>query len=361
MRDKSILVTFALALLLPACREAPPPAEPVIRPVRTVQVFSTGGARIRSFSGTAQAGQESRLSFRVGGTVDRVTVTVGDSVRAGQLIAELDADDYRLQVQEADASLEQAKAELRNAEANYSRVRALYENRNASRNDLDGARAAAESARARVRSIEKRLELSRSQLSYTRLVTVTDGAIADLRIEENENVQAGQTVVLLTAGALSEVKVAVPEILITRIREGDAVSVAFDSIPSKTFSARVEEVGVSTTGLSTTYPVTVLLDEEETQIRPGMAAEVSFQFESRDSRDRFLLPSVAVGEDRDGRFVFVVDAGEEGIAFTRRRSVVPGALTEEGMEILEGLSDGDHVVIAGVSRIVDGQKVRLLQ
>jgi RND family efflux transporter MFP subunit len=356
---RGLLAAVLSVATLVGCESEEPVQAPIIRPVRTQQVFSSGGTRVRTFSGTAQAGLESRLSFRVAGKVQALHVKVGDQVRAGELIAELDPMDYRLQVEETEASLERARADLRNAEAKYARVRALYENRNASRDDLDAARAGAESARAQVHSIQKRLELAGSQLRYTRLKAATDGAIAQVDAEVNENVQAGQPVVLLTSGARPEVEVAVPGILISQVQEGSAVRVTFDSIPGETFIAAVTEVGV-VTGMSTTYPVTVRLREADSDIRPGMAAEVAFRFGSTDDRERFLVPPIAVAEDLDGRYLFVVEPGPEGFGTTRRRPVKVGELREEGIEILEGVSDGDLVVIAGISKISDGQKVKLL-
>jgi len=358
-RMKILLAALLWAIALPACESEEPVREPIIRPVRTQQVFSTGGTRVRTFSGTAQAGLESRLSFKVAGTVQVLNVKVGDQVEAGALIAELDPMDYRLQVEETEASLERARADLRNAEAKYARVRALYENRNASRDDLDAARAGAESARAQVHSIQKRLELAGSQLRYTRLKAATDGAIAEVGVEVNENVQAGQTVVLLTSGARPEVKVGVPGILISQVQEGGEVEVTFDSIPGTVFRAAVTEVGV-VTGMSTVYPVTVRLEEADSDVRPGMAAEVAFRFGALDDRERFLVPPIAVGEDRNGRYVFVVKEGAEGFGVAHRMPVTIGELREEGIEILEGVSDGDLVVIAGISKIVDGLQVKLL-
>jgi len=214
-RISSAAWLFSLALLglaLSGCRQKEPEPTPVIRPVLTRQVFATGGSRIRTFPGVAQSERESRLSFRVPGKIQRLEVKVGDKVRPGQLIAALDPEDYRLQVEEAEASLERARAESRNAEANYARVRALYENRNASRNELDGARAAAESAAAQVLAIQKRLDLARAQQSYTRLEAAEEGAVAEVYVEINENVQAGQPVVLLTGGCSMEVQVGVPSL-----------------------------------------------------------------------------------------------------------------------------------------------------
>lgn len=333
----------------------------VIRPVRYMQVYSTGGSRVRIFTGVAQAGIESRLSFKVPGTIKRISVRVGDSVKRGQLLAELDANDYQVQVQQAEAARNQAEAQARNASASYNRVRALYENNNASRSDLDASRAAYESANAAVQSAKKQLELANLQLSYTRLTAPTDGNIAAVNAEVNENAAAGLPVVILTAGKVIEVKLSIPEILISKIREGNSVVVTFDAIPEKQFTATITEVGVSSTGLGTTFPVTVSLDEANESIRPGMAASVSIRFESDDERERFIVPSHAVAEDRNGRFVFTVEpaAEDSGFGYIKRTEVTIGELTADGLEIFEGLVDGDLVVTAGISRVNEAQKVKM--
>lgn len=353
------ITSLLLAVLLTACSTEEPQIREVLRPVRYQPVFASGGTRVRAFSGVAKAAVESNLSFKVGGTIEALMVKVGDNVAAGQNIARLDATDYRLRVQEAEASLKQAEAQLRNASANYERVQALYENRNASRNDLDAARAAAESADATVASAKKRLELARLQLDYTTLHAPIAGAIAEVPVDVNENVASGRTIAVLTSGGDLEVEVAVPEILISQIREGDAVTATFDAISDRRYNGRVSEVGVASTATVTTFPVTIILDKADEAIRPGMAAEVSFTFQSRHDREMFVVPPVAVGEDREGRFVFVVSSVEPGVGQVERRPVVVGDLTEDGLEISQGLADGEWLVTAGVSKLTDGQRVKL--
>jgi len=333
--------------------------ETVLRPVRYQQVFASGGERLRSFSGTAQAGVESRLSFKVAGTIRSIPVTVGDSVASGALIAELDPEDYRLQVQQAQAALAQAEAQARKADADYARARQLYENNTLSRAELDAYRTAAESAEQSVRAAEQSLELARLQLSYTRLTAPVAGAVAAVNVEANENVQPGQPVVLLTSGSRLEVVVDVPEVLISRIREGDRVAVTFDALPDRRFPAVITEVGVAATGAGLTYPVTVLLQDSDPDIRSGMAAEVAFRFEYQGQRELYLVPAMAVGEDREGRFVYVVEPTDSGVGVVHRRGVTVGDLTAGGIEVFEGLADGDRVITAGVSKIEDGQAVRL--
>ena len=169
-------------------------------------------------------------------------------MRHRQVLARLDPTDYELKVEEAEAGLAQAQAGLRRAEADYERVRALYENSNASKGELDAARAGAESAQAQVESGAKRLEQARQQVGYTVLRAPSDGAIAAVSLEVNENVGAGQQVFLLTAGAEPEIEVAVPEVLIARVAEGQPVEVRFDALPGRRLAARITEVGVAVTG-----------------------------------------------------------------------------------------------------------------
>ena len=153
--------------------------------------------------------------------------------------------------------------------------------------------------------------------------------------------------------------------MISQVKEGEQVTVTFDAMPEQTFSARVTEVGVTSTGYATTFPVTVRLESADQSVRPGMAAEVAFKFESAQQaggspgRKQINVPSVAVGEDRQGRFVYVVEPTDSGFGIAHRRPVMIGDLTEQGIEILEGLNDGDRVVTAGVTKLTDEQKVRL--
>ncbi len=363
MRPKLDLCAAVLLLagFVLTCGKSEQAEEEIIRPVRYQQAFATGGTRVRTFTGVTQAGMESDLSFRVPGTVSRMIVKIGDKVRKGQTIAQLDPNDYQLQVQQADAALANSRAQDRNALANYERIRSLYENNSASRAELDGARAGSESAAANLKAAEKQLELARLQLGYTTLKAPADGAIAQVAVEVNENIQAGQPIITMTSGSDIEVKLSIPEVLISQIQAGGKVTVSCDAVPDKEFTATVREVGVAATGVGSTFPVTVRLDTQATEIRPGMAAMVAFLFESKDDREIFLIPSHAVLEDHQGRFLFIVEPIHEelNMGTVRRRAVTVGELTPEGLEVLEGLTDGDLVIIAGVSRISEGQKVRI--
>jgi RND family efflux transporter MFP subunit len=365
MKGDSVMLRVLLAAFLSCvltasgCEEEKVQPKTVLRPVRTITVGGTDIGRLRTFSGTAQAGQEWRLSFKVPGTVKRMAVKVGDRVKKGAVIAELDSKDYDLQVEQARASLAQAQAQLRNAQATFKRTRELYANRNASKSEFDAARAASETAQAGVRAASKQVQLLRQQRGYTRMASPAAGSIAEVKVEVNENVTVGKVVVILNAGDDLEVRVAVPEVVIARIKKGNPVKVRFDALPGKEFSGTVDEVGVSSTGAGSTYPLTIKLKETDKAIRAGMAAEVVFEFAKKDASPRILIPAVAVGEDRKGRFVYLVTPGEAGTGVVKRRKVSVGELTSEGLEITGGLADGDIVVTAGLSFLEEDRQVKM--
>jgi len=347
-----------ICLICNSCSERQA-VEKVYRPVRYEQVFSTGGSKIRTFAGVARSGSESTLSPKVSGTIEKLAVQLGDKVRIGQLLIKIDDTDLELQVKEAEAARDQARAREIQAESEYERVRTLYENRSASRSQLESARAAFEAAHEQDNILKKRRNLARRQMEYCTITAPLDGSISQVMVEENENVSMGQPLLVITSGSNIEVRIGIPEILITQIREGNPVEVTFDAIKGRFYRATVTEVGVAATGFATTYPVTVRLADSDNLIRPGMAAEVTFTFKSEDQKQRFLVPAVAVGEDRLGKYVYTVQPADSAFGTIQRKNVTIGELEVDGLEIYEGLEDGDYLVTAGISKIHEGQKVKI--
>ncbi len=352
-------LALCCSLLLSACeQQVDVSSEPPLRPVRIAVVANTDGARERSFSGISQSTQESRLSFKVNGTLVELPVQVGDRLKKGDLIAALSGSTYELQVQQAEAALAQAQANQRNADANYERVKGLYENSNASRNDLDVARANAESAQAQVRSARKSLEIAQLNRSYTRLRAAADCTVASIDADLNENVNAGEQIAKVNCGGGIEVSLGIPESLIGGFTANMPARIRFNALPDREFIGQVTEVGVASGSNATTFPVIVTLTEFDPAVRPSMAAEVTLKFSGVQPTGQ-LIPAAAVIKDERGTFVYVAEPAEGNQASIRRQAVAVGELTANGIEILSGLSEGDRVVTAGTSVIREQQTVLL--
>lgn len=352
------------ALFLIGCeREKKEVTNPSLRQVRSVLVESGDGVLRRSFSGSLRSSNETSYSFRVSGTIRAIPVEIGQSVRKGETIATLDPSDYELAVQKSEASLTEAKSEERNAKADYGRTKKLYEAGNSSRNDLDNARAASETATAATLAARKSLQIAQRDLSYTRLMSQANCKIAGLAHDSGENVQQGEEVVSATCGEDLEVELDIPESFIGNIKRDMKVQVSFPAIPDKTYDGSVKEVGVSAISGGTTFPVDILITTPEKQeLKSGLSANVSFSIEKQGSDSIApVLPSFAVGEDQDGRFVFVVEVSEKGDTTVKRRPVEIGAIEQNGIAIISGVEPGMRVVIAGVSVLRDGMEVTAVQ
>ncbi|MEM7017590.1 MAG: efflux RND transporter periplasmic adaptor subunit [Pseudomonadota bacterium] len=360
MNTIKILTVLMLAWMLGACDTSEPVNnEPQLRPVRTFQVSDTTSSRVRTFSGLSHSTQESRLSFKVGGTIVELPITVGASLKKGQTVARLDSSTFELEAEQARAKLVQAQANQRNAEASYARVKGLYENSNASKNELDTARASSETAKAEVSAASKALEIARLNRSYTRLTASSDCQIATIAVDLNENVNAGTAIATVNCGEEIEIRLGVPEGLISGLSQGMTAGVKFNTLPDQTYTGSITEIGVGTESSAATFPVYVTLDNVDERIRPSMAAQVSFEFSSTNTQDAFVIPASAVSNDEQGTFVYLAAPGQNEQATVTRRGVEIGELTGEGIGVLSGLDNGDLVITAGVSFIYNGQTVLL--
>ena len=360
---RTLLGLLLLASLGAGCSGNQAPSSPEIRPVRYAQAFDADSDQARTFAGVARAASEQNLAFRVTGTVTAVNVNVGSRIRRGQVLAQLDSGDLELRRQQAEAGLAQARAQARNAHASYERVVALYESGNASMSDLDAARASYESANASEGSATTALRLAEQQVVYTRLLAPVNGSVSRVMVDVNEAIGAGQpVVVVLDTGGSPEVQVTVPEAFIGGLALGRPAEVVFGALTDGAFAATITEVGTAAAGAGG-FPVIVRLDagRNAAQVRPGMAAEVTFRVEDQPGETTgVLVPPEAVGQDQKGRFAYVLALPDTGnVATAERRTVETGALTPEGLEILHGISGGEYVATAGLRTLAPGQQVRL--
>ncbi len=357
-----------------ACGSSEKLENKVRKPVRYSTIQNLGEGESHTFSGISRSDQDVSLSFRVSGVVNGIYVNVGDEVKVGTLVADLDATDYQVQVQQSLADLQRSqtqisssRAQLYTDQANYERVETLYENNSLPLSDFEQAKSSFEAAEsnykaslAQVNSSQKQLENTQNQVSYTRLASPISGIVTQKMVEDNELVNTGTPIVSISTEGKPEVEVGIPEVFIARIKRGDKVKIRFTTMPEESFSGTVTEVGYSSDA-STTYPVTVQIDKPNPDIRPGMAADVSFTFNPSGSQKKSLIaPPEAVLEAADlKRFVFILDKKDDYYV-VRKQIVEVGKLQKSGYPILKGVKEGDLVATAGLRTIMDGMEVRLI-
>jgi len=354
--NRYILFATLLALLiLQGCDQAPARVEIPVRPVKTFVVGATNQGKQWTFAGTAEDALETDLSFRVGG---KIVTFPGDQIgrrfTKGEVIASLDPSDYELEYRQAKANLEQVRANYVRAKTDLRRNTQLFESNVISRGELDQIEADFKSFEAQLSATSKKLDITRKHLNYTTLHAPFDGWIGKVSTNIHQNVTPGQSVASLNAGRQMKMYIAVPDMLISQVIEGDEVEVRFDALPGQTMTGKVMEVSVDSTGGST-YPVKVYLDNADKLVRSGMSGHVNF-LGQYDGKDNYFLPSVAVTGQSDGtRSIWLVDPKTSTV---RNQPVTIGQLAAHGVRILDGVKAGDIVVIRGVHRLKEGLKVR---
>ncbi|MGB3342771.1 MAG: efflux RND transporter periplasmic adaptor subunit [Aequorivita sp.] len=348
------------ALLLTACGGKGEPEEQ-IRPVFYQEVGKQSVSEIRSFAGISQPNNEAKLSFRVGGNIEQITVKLGDRLKKGQVIARLDNTDYRINYNKAVMSQKNAQVQLIAAKSSYQRIENLYANNNAPLSDFEKSKAQYESALAMARSADAQVEAAKNQLDYTLLRAPYDGSITTIMADKNEMVGAGQPIAVFSSTSDIEVRSAVPENVVGRVSRGQKVTVSFGSLPDQLFDGTISEMSTGTDN-SSTYAVIIKLTGEMGKLLPGMTGTVNIPLMTTNSGlQAVIVPTDAVSHDADGDFVYIALKSEvPDIFVATRREVTTGELTPLGYPVTEGLSEGDLVITAGLSALYDGRKVKLL-
>jgi len=351
------VLTGALALIFTACSDEK--KEQPLRPVRTMTLKAANAISSHTFNGIARSDVAARLSFNVSGRLKAVYVKPGQFVKKGALIAEVDDAYFKLKVAEVRASLKQTASELEHAKARYERVQKLYVNRSSSLSDLDSARTAYDSAKANRRAMQTRLEQAQLELSYTKLKAPINGSVSEIHVRKGENVTAVTIIATISSTKNIEVPISVPGSMIDEIKVGQLTKVIFDDVKNKSFNARITEVSQSSTGRTTTFPVTVRVIKPSKKIRPGMAASVTFAIGKEAKTKSFVIPVHALMEDEESYYIYTVEDIHDGVGVIKRHNVSRGSLTGNGIILTDGAEENMKVLTAGMSRVHVNQKVKV--
>lgn len=352
---------LVLALSLSGCSEPPAPEQSVSsRPVKLFTVDTSLGAEIRQFPASIEAATQAELSFRVSGQLEALPVREGEVVEAQQVLAQLDATDFK-------NTLEDREAVFENTERNFRRAGELIGSGSISQLDYDRMEADFRSARAA-------LAQAKADLGYATLRAPFRGRIARRYVDNFEEVQAKQSIVYLQDTEQLYVIIAMPESVIRSVSSGgeddlsngplqDSPAAAvramasFDNRPNISYALELRELATRADPDTQTFPVTFSMRQpEEFTVLPGMTAQVEVDFTDLLPSDGVTwVPARAVQADaRLSPRVFVLD---ELTMQVRSVSVETGRVSGDMIEVLAGLSGGEEIVAVGASYLSDGMLV----
>jgi len=348
------VLVLAGALFLAGCQAETAPAAKAERPVQVQRVSFESSETVREFVGVVRARHETDLGFRVSGKVVARLVNVGDRVRVGDVIARLDPQDLRLQVESAEAELAAATSNLTQAAADLERYTTLKARGFAAVAEYDRKKAANDEADGRLARARRALDLARNQLVYADLKADADGVITAIRIEPGQVVAVGQAVATLAHRGEKEAVVALPETWLGEVRDAKA-TVRLWSDGNRTLQARLRELSPQADPTTRTYAARFTILDADDSIAFGMTATVTLA-RAREAQVA-KLPLSAVLNRGTGPSVYVVnDAG----ALTLQPVTVSAFLANEAL-VSSGVKDGDKVVTLGVQKLEAGLKVRTVE
>ena len=351
---RSALIVLAAALVLAGCQAETAPLAQVERPVQVQRVTFENGAAAREFVGVVRARYETDLGFRVSGKIVERVVNVGDRVRVGDVIARLDPQDLRLQVESAEAELAAATSSLSQAAADLDRYTTLKARGYAPVAEYDRKKTANDEAEGRLGRARRALDLARNQLAYADLKANADGVITATRAEPGQVVAVGQAVVQLAHRGEKEAVVALPETWLGDVRQTQA-KVRLWSDGDRTYQARLRELSPQADPATRTYAARFTILDADDATAYGMTATVTLSRPGEESVARLPLSSVL--NRGHGPSVFVVD---DGGALTLR-NVTVAAFDGAVALVTSGISNGDRIVTLGVQKLEAGLKVRAIE
>lgn len=305
------------------------------------------------FPAVATAADRSQLSFRVAGEIQKLVVKAGDFVKEGQLIASIDTTDYRLAVDDA-------KARYSVANSQYKRSKPLVDKGLLAKSQFDELAAQRKIAKAE-------LDLANLRLSFTSLRAPAEGVISRVSVEEFENIQVGQQVANIHSTTAVDITLQVPD----KVYANQPDAKVIDTIESivrldngSEYIAKIKEFTTEPDPTSGSYMVTLTMPMPKDKfILDGMAVEVTTDSKEIgiNTPEGISIPIEAIfnadGDKLDSSEKYVWLINEQNVV--TKQPIVTNKVSSSGVRVVKGISQGDRIVVAGVSRLRDGMTVQL--
>ncbi|MEL6315430.1 MAG: efflux RND transporter periplasmic adaptor subunit [Pseudomonadota bacterium] len=337
-----------------------------VRGLITTLVADVEEVTVRRYPGVLEPSEVNLLSFEVGGRLGRIGLDVGERVDAGQLLAELEPEQFDTVIENRRAAVDEVTATLAQAEDDLVRSQALLDSGTITVVRRDEDATAAAQARAQLTQAEQNLSAAEQDLADSKLFSPFDGIVDALEVDSFATVSAGQTILSLYQQEEYEVSFSVSFDVISRLVVGTPATVRLADDPTVSLQGVVSELG-ERAGQVSSFPVVVRLTEAAPIIKAGMAVEVALEFALPTARGH-LLPMSAVipGTDIPDRAgpndpialdIYVFDPTTNTV---KARTVTMAGIRDNRFLIIDGLSPGERVATKGVAFLREGMEVSLL-
>lgn len=288
--------------------------------------------QISEFTATVEANVKNNIAPQSPFRIRKIYAEIGDHVKAGQTLAEMDA-----------TNLKQAKIQLDNQEAEFMRIDELYKVGGASKSAWDAQKTSVEVAR----------ESYANLVENTRLISPISGIVTARNYDSGDMYSGGTPIYTVEQIRPVKLLINVSESLFTQVKKGNEVDVHLDVYGDEVFKGKVHLVYPTIDATTRTFPVEVRLLNNDERVRPGMFARVTFNL---GAQQHVVVPDRAIVKQAGSsdRYVYVYKNGQVSY-----QKVELGRLIGNTYEVISGVSDGNEVVITGQSRLNNGMEVKI--
>jgi len=350
-RAASVLILLSA---LVSCREEQKAAPQAVRPVRTVTVELHEGGEKVSLTGEIQPRYQADLGFRVNGKILQRPVDVGTQVKRGDLLARLDPQQYKQDLEVAKSEIAVAEAEVTRSQAQEYRQRELLKNGNTTRVQYDQALKTFKTAEAQLDSAQAKQIQASENLGYTDLKADNDGVITAIGADAGQVVSAGQMVVRLAQAGEREGVFNIAEGAFKTRPKDPTVVVHLVSNPQIEVAGKVRYISPQADPATRTYTVRISLPDAPPQMRLGANVVGTVTLDQGQS---VTIPGSALFQ-KDGKpAVWLVEKNNT----VQLKPITVQRYQDDSVVVGDGLAQGDVVVTAGVQKLLPGQKVSLLE
>jgi membrane fusion protein, multidrug efflux system len=321
--------------------EAQAAAEDPAIPVEAAKVVNEDVAAVYAGTATLEADEQATVVSQITGVVLEIYAEEGDYVDAGQVLARVETDRYRLRV-------EQAGAALKRLETDFQRKQELFERELVSADDFERVSAELQAQKAEY-------DLARLDLEYTSIRAPISGYISERLVRAGNLVALHDPVYRVTSYDPLLAVLHVPERELRVLRKGLEVSVALDAWPGEIFAGEIIRISPVIDPATGTFRVTAAVTDRGNMLKPGLFGRVEILYDLH--KDVPVIPRSAVITEDERNHVFVVQ--EDGSAV--RRAIQLGYERAGVVEVREGVSTGETVVTAGKGSLSDGARVEIIE
>jgi RND family efflux transporter MFP subunit len=307
--------------------------------VKTQKIQLADFAETINLTGSIESTNDIVVPAEESGRVVEWFVDKGSTVSKGQVMARL--DDALIK-----AGFDAAEANFKMAEVNYEKQKKAYDEQAVSELQLKNLEYQRDAARAQS-------DMARKRLDHTKIVAPVDGVINERYVDEGEMIGAGMPAAHVIDVHRLKIALGIPERYASRIHTGMTIWFSIDAFPGETFSGKIGYVGAAVNVDNRTIPAEVYFQNSGSRLKPHMIARVTLQLS-------LGIKAVAIPQD----YIQLVDIGRSVVYVAKNgraleRVVKPGGTNGRQIQILEGLAEGDELIVAGYQNLANDQPISI--